>query len=421
VTIYELTQAIGRYKRFLLIGLGLLMALVFFMTFTFEDGGLTWRGGLKYESTFQISVVAPGTVSLSETETEANLSGSAAQYANLLTTGEAQLAIGEMSGYVLEEALNAGTARNSSIIGGSVIGPSPDLANAAAMNAFIWLAEKIQQPLEAVPTTTTTSTTPPPVPRVDLESAFSSTLAVEVDDSLAAVSPDLFVLVDDGQNQPAAVPVAQRAGDSVTAGATFEAGGSLLLNLEMSDGTRLDILRLAPDPLPKTAAAYPTLIIRLGPGALEEVENVNVEQAAIDAGEVSATTWIFNAEAVTTEWIEGTPVVQPVAQPEIAGPQQIQIAMLTEVPTARQIGGRRGPLLAFSVLMVGLILLLTSVIVADTWRRDREERKVTSLRISYDPSDDASRAYRQGETPQSGSSTVGSAYTDTTEPPQYEQ
>ncbi len=374
----------GRYKRQILAGLGLLMVFVLVLTFSFEDGGVVWRGGLKYQSGFQISVVPPGTASLSEPEDGGNLSGTAAQYADLLRTGEAAIGIGEMSGYVLNETVNANTARNSSVISGTVIGPTPDLAMTASQNAFVWLAQKVQQPLEALPQV---STTVPPTPIVDLASTFPLIFSVVIDDSLASVSPDLFVLVDTGQNQSAAVPVVQRAGGSVDAATTFEAGGSLLLNLEASDGTPYDVLRLAPGPLPRTAPAYPSLNVHLGPGALKEVEvDVEVDVADGEAGDETLIelVWVFDAAAISTEWVDGTPEVLPVAEET----RQLQVAMLTDVPTAEQIGVRRGPLMGFAVLVIGLILLLTSVIVADTWRRDRDEQEISPLRTHGDEPDD---------------------------------
>lgn len=376
VTIYELTQAMRRYRRLIFIGLGVLVAFVLVISFTFEDGGIAWRGGQKWEAGFQISVVTPGEESLSQPEDSGNLSGTAAVYADLLTTGEAAEAVGEMSGYKLGEAINAGTPRASSVISGTVIGPSEELAIVASQNSFVWLSQKIQQPLDALPAVATTTTVPP---SVSLEGPFVSTLSVEVDASLAEVPPDLFVLIDAGQNQPVAIPVAERANNTVEAGAVLEAGGSLQMRIETSDGTPLDSLRLAPGPLPTSAAAYPTLTLTLGPGALHEVE-VEVPPPADGSGgeePITQLVWVFDSAAISTKWLEGTP--EP-AVPDAEG-TQLQIAMLTEVPTAQQIGGRKGPLIGFAVFVIGLIMILTSVIIIDSWRRDRDSREVSAVRI----------------------------------------
>jgi hypothetical protein len=104
--------------------------------------------------------------------------------------------------------------------------------------------------------------------------------------------------------------------------------------------------------------------VRLGPGSIRSITDDDGEQ-----------TWTFRSEAVTSEWIEGAPISQQVA----GANQQIQIAMLTSEPSATQIGGHRGPLIGFTVLLVGLIGMLTAVIVADTWQRDRNENEVSAI------------------------------------------
>jgi len=360
VTIYELTQAIVRYKRVLLGGLGILVLFVLVLTFSYEDGAIVWRGGLKYESEFQISVVSPGTESLSLPETGVNLQNAAEAYADLLASAEAAEAIGEMSGYELDESLSTNTSSDTAIISATVMGPSADLVKAATRNSFTWLVDKIQQPLKAAPQFTTV----PSATEVTIDGPFSSSISVEVDNSLSSVPTDLFVLIGVGEDQPIAIPVASRAGSSVSAFAVLEGAGSLLLNLEAANGTPYDLLRLAPDPLPSTAPGYPSLTVRLGPGSIRSTTDDNGEEI-----------WAFRSAAVTTEWIEGAPILQQVAGVN----QQIQIAMLTSDPGATQIGGRRGPLIGFTVLLVGLIGMLTAVIVADTWQRDRNESEVSAV------------------------------------------
>ncbi len=378
MTIYELTQAISRYRRAIFISLGVLVFLMLVTMFTIEDGSLGWRGGLKYESAFEIAVVAPGTETLSAPDPTGDLSETAAEYAALLGSAEAAEVIGEMTGYVLEETVSADTELNSSIITASVIGPSPDLSKAATQNAYLWLADKIQRPLEALPVVPTTI---PQVPDVNLEGQFPSTLSIQVDESLSEVASDLFVLVGAVGDQTAAVPVVERAGGSVDATMTMEAGGSLLLRLETSEGELYDTLRLAPAPLPATAPAYPDLVMTLGPGSLRE------SSGPADENGDSDTIWVFVPSEITTEWIEGVPDVE--SDDEVAS-RQVQVAMLTDVPTALQIGGRKAPLLGLTVFVVGLIAILTGVIVADTWRRSRDAN--TSSHVRLDVQRDAAAA-----------------------------
>jgi hypothetical protein len=368
---YELTQAIARYRRPLLIGFGLLALLVLVLTFTYEDGSIGWRGGSKWESSFQISVVSQGTKSLSNPETGDNVRSAAAAYADLLASGEAAEAIGEMSGFVLVETLSVDTNPDAAIIGATVVGPSAELAKSAARNAFAWLVEKIQQPLEVVPSITTV----PPTTGVAIDGPFASSLTVEVDDSLDSVSTDVFVLVDTGGIQQMALLVASRAGTSVSAAALLEPSGSVVLSLEQANGTPYDSLRLSPDPLPRSAPGYPSLVVRLGPTSIRSSTGDNADQV-----------WLFAPEAIATEWIEGSPIPQPVAG---AG-EQVQVSMLTDEPSVLQIGGRRGPLVGFAVLLVGMIGLLAAVIVADTWRRDRDELEVAPPGTPAAPDDEDS-------------------------------
>ena len=369
MSLYDLTQAIRRYRTFLFIGFGVLIFLTLIAMFEVADGGIQWRGGLKYESDFQISVVAPGTASLNEPVTSDRLNNAAAGYADLLSSGEAAEAVGIAVGYELPEAISADVTDNAPIINASVIGPSVDEAKAATFAAFEWLAGKIEQPLDPQPPVEAA----PVESDVVLTGRFSSTLSVVIGDGLESVDPDIVMLVRDAGDGTIAVAVSAQAGSIVTGGAVFEANGSLLLNLETASGDALDQIRLVPDPLPDTAPAYPRLRIDMPDGSIaaERVEDEDGD---------ATTTWSFDPSLITTEWIAGTP--DEVVDTET---EQFQVAMLTENPTALSIGGRRGPLIGMSVLLVGSILLLVAVIVADTWRRQRDEEQVETGEIPDTP------------------------------------
>ena len=361
MTLYDLGQAIFRYRRFLFIGLGVLLIVVLALALDFGDGTLQWRGSAKYESGYQISVVAPGTVSLSEPETGDNLDSAASAYADLLSSGEAAQAVGDMTGYRLGEPIVAIVSDDAPIISATVIGPTYDDAVAAALNSFEWLAQKIRQPLNAKPPVVID----PFVPDVRLDEPFTTSMTVDVDESLFSVDNDLFVIIrggfESGPRQTIVVPVADRAGTSVLGAVAVDPNGSILMNLERADATPYGQLRLVPDPLPDSAKAYPSIEIGLGPAA---VDSIVVEDE--DTGEATRI-WRLNPAAITTQWLPGTPASAAIETTT----EQFQIALLTDSPVALQIGGRRGPLLGFAVLIVGLIGLLAAVIIADTWRRDR--------------------------------------------------
>jgi len=355
VTLYDLTQAIIRYKVLVIVGASLILLLVLGMSFTIENGSLAPRGDAKYESGVQISVVAPGTESLSSPEPSDSLSAVASGYADLLSSGEAADAIGQMSGYSLPDPLTATVGGGDvPLISTSVVGPTSDLAQAAALNAFEWLSQKIQQPLNPQP-----AVEPVPIVEVpvELDGPFSASVTVEIDASLVSVPGELLVLVDTSRGIPIAVPVSEQAGGAVEAVATLEPSTSIRLLLEARDGTRLDVLRLVLEQLPSSAPGFPSLTIALAANA---IHGVGVDDEA---------TWVFDSSAVTTNWIPGVPETEEATTES----QQFQIALITAEPSSFQIGGRRGPLLGFAVLLIGFIGLLSIVVVVDTWRRQRHE------------------------------------------------
>lgn len=356
VTLYALTQAIARYKVAVSVGLALLVLFVLGMSFTFEDGGPAPRGEAKFESGIQISVVAFGTEDLSTPQPSAELAAAASGYADLLSSAEAADVIGQMSGYKLTEPLITTTGeREVPLITATVSGPTSDQAKSAAVNAFEWLALKIQQPLSPVP-----AAEPDPVPEasVDLDEPFTSRIAVEVDASLASVPEDILVLVDTGRGLEMAVPVSKQAGGTVDSAAILEPNASIRLLLDTTDGTRIDTLVLVPEELPTTAPAFPVFAIGLDAGAVRTVDS---------GGEA---VWRFDSSEISSNWIPGTPAAEEVLEQ----PQQYRIALITDEPSSIQTAGRRGPLLGLAVLLIGLIGLLTAVIIADTWHSQRIEQ-----------------------------------------------
>ena len=286
-------------------------------------------------------------------------------YADLLSSGEAAEAIGLAVGYELSETVRTDITSDAPIINASVIGPSADDAKRATEAAFAWLANKIEQPLDPQPPVATD----PENPEVVLTTPFSTILSVALDESLTTVDGDVFLLVQDAavDSNEVAIAVAAQAGSIVSTGAILEANGTIILNLETASGEELDRLRLAPDPLPDTAPAYPRLRIEMMEGS------VTTSRVSDDEGN-TVTTWVLDESQISTEWIPGTPEVD-----EATTTEQFQVAMLTDNPTALAIGGRRGPLIGLSVLLVGSILILVAVIIADTWRRERDEEQVGTI------------------------------------------
>ncbi len=351
MTLYDLTRAMVRYRKFVFGALAFLLVIVFAMMFSFGSGGIQVRGNDKFESEVQIAVISPTTSALIDTETADGLAQAADLYADLLSSAEAAVAVGEMAGYTMEETMAASVGGDSTLIVNKVIGPSFDLATAAALDSFEWLGERLQQPLTVIGAPTTTL----PPSQIVLSRPFDARFTVEVAQTLGEVATELFVKVAVDSGEQITIPITQTAGSSIVSRATLSPITTLTMTLETADGTVEDVLRVAPVPPPQIVDAYPSLSLTFEEGAIGRVTTDDVPGWAFDEGNVSV------------EWIEGVVL----ATPETAAPEPVKIALVTTEPQAVQIGGRRGPLLGLAALFVGLIAIVTAVIVADTWRRER--------------------------------------------------
>jgi hypothetical protein len=400
MTLYDLTRAMARHKKFLIGGLVILLILVVVMMFDFGGGEVQIRGNAKYESQVQIAVISPATESLTDADTADGLMQAAAVYADMLSSSEAAVAVGDLTGYKMDEPMNALASSDAPLILNTVIGPSFDLATQAALNSFEWLGTKLQEPLVIIGTPTTT-TIPPDIV---LSAPFETKLTVDVDERLASVADDLFVRVTADSGEQVTFPVAQTAGSDLSTRATFAPVTTLTLTLETSAGELVDVLRVAPVPPPTIVDAYPTLDLLLASGAIER-----------DTAEDSLG-WRFSEDQITVAWVDGVPPSVP-TQEQIP---QVKIALVTSNPQAVQIGGRRGPLLGIAVLFVGLIVLITAVIVADTWNRER--RAAGSSSATPDRDDDAtaptpparrSRRSSSAKTPDAAADAVDAASIET--------
>ena len=140
MTIYQLTQAVLRRKRFVAIA-GLLVLLLAMAAGFKIDGGLAWRSGQKWEASVQIAVVTPGNDSLANAETRTDFRNAAALYAGLLQSNEAAAAIGEANGFELDDPVTAELADDSSLITATLIAPTEEQAGAGALSIFDYLSE----------------------------------------------------------------------------------------------------------------------------------------------------------------------------------------------------------------------------------------------------------------------------------------
>lgn len=360
MTIFDLTQAFKRYWKTAAIAFAVLVLGILIMTFTIADGKPTFRAGLKYDSSVQIAVVAPGTESLvSSAEGVGNLVNAASLYASLLGSDEAAEWIGEQNGYRLESAVNATTERDSTVIVAQVTGPSPEQATGAALSTFDWLGKRLREPIETAGFQSPPTTAAPVV----LDGPFVSFVDVGVDSGLAGVPEDLFLFIDAGEDSPIALPLAQSAESIVRTRAVLEPLTTVVFSLATASGEVLDTIRLAPDPTPQLVDAVPELVIGMGDGSVRETSLVTADD--------TETAWNLVGSEITIEWREG--VVAAAAAASVT--TDVDLALLTPVPGFTASGGRRGPIIAVAGLLIGSVLIVTAIIVADTWSRERDARE----------------------------------------------
>lgn len=358
MTIYDLTEALKRHRVFLIVSFTLLIVIVFAATFTIKDGSLTWRASPSYEATIKIAVIEPDATSLTRTETgSADLESAAAVYAALIETDEAAIAIGTASGFELDDPIDATVDQQAPVISATVVGPTPEAAIEGAKNVFTWLADKLQEPLVTGQLTPPTTTQPP---LVDLTTEFESSMSIEFESGPSAVTDTLFLEVDNSRDNPTTLPYTGSAGTVYTTKATLGPTVSLVFTLLSDSNDTLDTVRVAAASPPEIATVEPILVI--------QIDNTAVQRASDEDGEP---TWALDADDISTEWRQG--VILPVETVEASNTGEVDIAVLTAEFGVASVGGRRGPITLVAALLVGTLLILSIVIVAETWRRARDQ------------------------------------------------
>jgi len=347
MTIYDLSQALKRYWIPVTIAFSVLIFIVFAMTFTIADGKPGFRSGVQYESSVQIAVVNRNLDSLITSDaTPSELEGNANLYAQLLGSDEAAKWIGDANGFRLDEAVSASVDRDATVISATVIGPTPEQATGAALSTFAWLNRKLLEPVVIAdfPSPPTT------LPTIDLDGAFTSFLNVGISEDVAPDPEGLFLTVEVDGLPIVALPMTEAGVTRVRA--TLKRIMTVILIVSDSSDQEIDRLRFGPEPAPLQVQVPPELNIALADGALRTV-TVDDEQ-----------TLAFAPDNIEAAWSNGLAS----SDPQIEETDEISLALLTTEPGFTTSGGRRGPILAFVALVVGTLLILAAVIVADTWR-----------------------------------------------------
>ncbi len=355
MTLFELTRALARRKRFVIVASLVVVLAAMVATLKLEDGSVSWRSGQKWEAEVQIAVVSPGNDSLTNAETRTERIGSAILYSRVLETGEAAEWVGSRNGFEPTERITSTVQAGSSLISAKVIGPSEAQTAGAARSIFEYLTLKLEEPL-SLPDRVTATT----IPITEISGPFESEMTLTLAAGLEGVADTLFIRASTEIGSDLTLPVVGFSGQSVTIGATLRPVTTLLLTLQESGGAQLDTMLLAADPVGGIVAFYPALVVALDESAI----------VSDDSGEER--TWRLNAAGITTSWVPGGSVGA------IGGPSvvPVEVALITPDPVAEPIGGRAGPIVLGGFLFLGVIMILTVAIVGETWSRQRAEAAV---------------------------------------------
>lgn len=354
MTIYDLTEALKRHRIFLIVGFAVIIIAVLAVTLKYEDGSIGWRASQRYQSSIQIAVISPETDSLTTTDSRNDrLLGAASLYSSLISTDEAKIEIGAAAGFEFEDPIAVSVDNDAAVITTTVIAPTPEQAIAAAQGVFTWLKAKLLEPLviaELSPEVTTTT-----IGLIVLDQPFDSAVAVALDSSLESTNGRLFIQVSTELEDELTLAIADNAGSVITTSAVLSPAESVVLRLVNADNEVLDTLRTAPPTLPQLVDSVPALSVRLNRGAVS---------GGVDSASLSQS-------AISIDWVSGVQITADTV--EIEPTNEIEIAALTAEFGIAPIGGKQGPITLLAVVLVGIILLLSGVVVAESWRNAKAD------------------------------------------------
>jgi len=138
----------------------------------------------------------------------------------------------------------------------------------------------------------------------------------------------------------------------------------MVISLEDVFGAQLDEITVRVPPLPEPSTVLYSLTLRLDRGIL------NYPESSVELGKGDPE---LLARHVSMSW---QPTV-PLGIEEVSGgaTDAVGLILLTEDPTARVTGARRGPVLILAALVGGFFGLLVLIVATDTWTRAKIERR----------------------------------------------
>ena len=368
--VFEFTEALRRQKKLLIVGAILIIGLVAYTGFDFDDG-VSFRAKPRYESSIQIAVVPDDLDSLTDPlPNPGAMAGTAGLYATLLSTPEATAEIMDETGVQLVERLVVVTTGAEGTLGVKATARDPDGARLAALHSFAWLEQRLADPLAIVRLERTEEVAPSILGE---DGRFSGAIRVEASPAFAETATGTWVSLTTAE-RPVTFSLADAATSPAEQAGVLEPDSDMEIALEDVFGNQIDAMTLHVPPLPEPDTMPYVLKLHLDRGALHfPGASLGTATAEPDALETLPDPELVERH-VRVSWEPVAPELGS-ADDEPEATNAVGLALLTEDPAALETGSKRGPVLVMAALVGGFFALIALVVMVDTWSRARREGK----------------------------------------------
>jgi hypothetical protein len=206
---------------------------------------------------------------------------------------------------------------------------------------------------------------------LDDDGKFLSSVVIDLDHALATDTDGLWLVAQTHPNDEFAFRLADAADDtSAEYTSLLTPGEPISLVLEDAAGSSLDsttveVPALPSDDTPDEGTSY-RLIIGLDRGLVRgtvvdpDLDGIRtIEDPELDS------------KYARLHW---EPTAESAEQGGSDDPGEVSILLLTDEPVPVRIGGRKTPLLIVAVMTAGMVALIVSIAVIDSWIQERKRR-----------------------------------------------
>ncbi len=373
--VFEFTEALRRQKKILIIGAILIVGLVVFLGFDFDDG-FGFKAKPRYESTIQIAVVPSDLESLAEPlPNPGAVAGTAGLYATMLSSPEATTEIMQETGVQLVERLVVATTGRDGFLGVKATAREPEGARKAVLHSFTWLEQRLTDPLAIV---RIEGEPPDPDPSIlDEDGRFVGTINVDTSPAFAETATGIWMSVDTGE-APVTFSLADAAFSTTERTAILEPDSDVLITIEDVLGNQIDAATARVPPLPGPDTVPYVLRLRLDRGVL------NFPRGALGGTttEPDALENLPDPELVERHilmsWEPVSLGLDETGEEQLVDSSAVGLLLLTEDPVALETGSRRGPVLVLAALVGGFFALIAIVATVDSWSKARRQGDTTN-------------------------------------------